>query len=216
MNPIRNLLEQSGVIKEGHFILTSGRHSNIYCGKDTINTLPDVRDIIIRDLTAKVGLLIPERMKDYIITGPAVAGITWAHPVAVNLRLPFVYPEKDKLKISDDNDFNSFVDIMEYRRGFDTFLKGKKVIIVEDIITTGKSVLLTKDAIERCGGILIGVVCIWNRSYWKYDNLVIDSTLDNPVFDWERGECPLCKENVPLTNPKTGQVVIYDKFHDIC
>lgn len=198
------------IIKTGHFMLTSGRHSDIYCNKDLINPNPLVREAVTMDLTTVVehdviNQVAPNEVSSkIIITGPAVAGAIWALPVANALGTAFVYPEKGKV-----HNGHNIADIMEFRRGYDKFLEDRLVIIVEDIITTGKSVNLTADAIKKCGGLVSAVVAIWNRTGKTFD-FPSFALINDKVDDWDRDDCPLCAGGIPLTNPKTGKVITTD------
>ena len=182
-------MKQENIIMEGHFKLRSGKHSNFYINKDSIYSNPE--------LFSRVGIGLVEKIQqnfnDYdIITGPAIAGAILASPISIILNKTLVYPEKDE---------NSG---MVFRRGYDKILKNKKVVIVEDIVTTGNSIILTKDAVELCGGKVIGCVVIWNRS--GDDTLLpleMHSLIKNVVKAWDLIDCPLCSNKIELTDPKS-------------
>lgn len=176
------------VIKEGHFILTSGKHSDKYINKDKVWQYPTISRIIINLLKVETSHFWFD-----VITGPALAGAVWAAPVSHLLKYPFVYPDKQ------------FSGRMLFRRGFDRYIENKRVLIIEDIVTTGSSIRKTVDSINRCNGKLAGIVSIWNRSGWrpKDHQIKIRSLINQPVDSWYESECPLCKSgNIPLTDPK--------------
>jgi len=184
-------LQNNNVILTGHFKLSSGKHSDTYINKDRIYCNAELFRIVIKNMEH----MIKENFvfKYDVITGPAVAGAILASPISMFLRTDFVYPEK-----------NSVGDMI-FNRGYDKIIKDKQVLIIEDIITTGSSVLKTRTSIENCGGIVIGVVSIWNRSKITFDIPLI-SLINTPINSWEPEECPLCKNTINLTNPKTGEV----------
>lgn len=186
-------LKNNNVILHGHFKLSSERHSDTYINKDRMYCKAELFRIIVKNMEH----MIKENFvfKYDVITGPAVAGAILASPISMFLRTDFVYPEKN-------NKGN-----MVFNRGYDTILKDKRVLIIEDIITTGSSVLKTRTAIENCGGIVVGVVSIWNRSRIGFDIPLI-SLINTPINSWEPEDCPLCKKSINLTNPKTGEVYV--------
>lgn len=195
-----NMYEQykkHDIIRNGHFLLSHGRHSRLYIDKDKIYRSPVFYDTItgLEKLIYKFAL--PDQ---FVITGPAIAGAVLAAPVWAQVQyqyplgaVSFVYPEKIK-------------NIMTFRRGYDEHLNGKTVIIVEDIITTGVSVLQTAKAINDCGGKVLGCVCIWNRSSWFTGQFLTHSLINKLVQSWPQEFCPVCAEgNIPLTDPKEAK-----------
>ncbi len=182
-------LKKSDVLREGHFQLTSGRHSDLYIDKDVIYRTPELAGEILQAL----GKLISEAPEIDVITGPAIAGALLSFPISISMSKAFVYPEK-----IDNN--------MVFRRGYDKFLNGKRVAIAEDIITTGGSVQKTIDAIVSCGGTPVIAVAIWNRSSWTHPEVDVKSLIDRPVESWAPEDCPLCKQGIPLKDPKERTV----------
>lgn len=196
---MKELFEKYGVIKTGHFKLTSGKHSAQYINKDAIYSNPMLFDKVVTEMWDKIN---GYRHTFDIITGPAIAGAVLAAPISLLFydRIPiypeqtiFVYPEKINEK-------------MVFRRDYDKVLKHKKVWVVEDIITTGNSVEKTIMAIRDCGGSVVGISAIWNRGAWKPNNLIgcqFLSLISEGVPSYWPDECPYCKENrIPLQDPK--------------
>jgi orotate phosphoribosyltransferase len=172
------------IIKEGHFKLRSGKHSNKYINKDELFfNLPAMYKVMseIRELVFS----FPEKN---LITGPAMAGAILASNVAFHFRMPYVYPDKK----GDD---------MVFRKCFHDVIKGKKVLIIEDIITTGSSVIKTANAIEELGGYVSGVLCICNRGNWNPNKLIVKSVLNIELETWDAECCPLCKHTEAI-DPK--------------
>lgn len=190
MQELVELFEDKGVLKRGHFILTSGKHSNLYVNKDAIWTDIQCAQTVVGSLCEAVQTLQKTMHFDFI-TGPAMAGIPFAVSVAYQLQKPFIYPEKD----SNGN--------MVYRRGFDYYAKGRRGLIIEDIITTGGSVTKTVDALAKCGSAAVAVLVIWNRT----DRKPLERTyslISESVPSYSPEDCPACKAGIPLTNPKEG------------
>jgi len=184
MLDLAKYFRKRGVILEGHFKLTSGRHSNKYVNKDAAFS-----DSL---LFGEIYHQLINASFDFtcdVMTGPAIAGAVLAAPIALFTRKTFVYPEK----INGE---------MVFRRGYDKVIEGQKVLIIEDIITTGSSVIKTIKAIEECGGFPAGVVAIWNRSGWTSEVCPTMSLIEESVESWTPEECPLCYHDVPLQDPK--------------
>jgi orotate phosphoribosyltransferase len=177
------LLKNEGAILEGHFKLTSGRHSNLYIEKIRLLQNP----LLAKTLCSRLADLITDLDIDCVV-GPAYGGIALAFEVASLLDKSFVFSQRKDGQ-------------MTIRSGFD--LSGiKKAVVIEDIVTTGGSVKeviqCLKDReievsmvgalVDRSGGIVdFGV---------PFVSLL---QLDIPTFDPE--DCPLCKSGVPITKP---------------
>lgn len=182
------------IVKDGHFILASGKHSDTYVQKDRMVIKPTLRHTILSLMTSAI---IPIRDQVDGITGPAAAGLAWASPIADRLHLPLVYPEK------------TLEGTMSFGREFPEFIKGKKLLQIEDIITTSKSVNLTKNAIEECGGECGGVVCIWNRGDWEPpEHWFYRAMVTKNINSYIKEICPDCDNpDNPLTDPKTDKII---------
>lgn len=217
---IRRALVDSKILKEDHWKLSSGRHSKLYVSKDRIPCAelegvlnPKTYVRTINELSFLIRASIEENAYD-IITGPAVAGISFAAPVAYNLEKSFVYPEKFILD-KETGDYE-----MRFRKDFQDVIGGRKLILIEDVITTGGSVMKTIKAIHGAGGRVIGVLCIWNRNprLVLFDTeharvIPVYSLIEEEVESWEtEDECPLCRQNTPLLDPKTNKVIKQKKY----
>lgn len=235
---VKQILKDANVVKEGHFILRSGQHSNLYINKDEIILNPMAHTVVISQLISEVFRHLDNNDFD-IVTGPAVAGICFAAPVALRMGKQFVYPEKQLVKIGENSLGNLQEYNMVFRDNFKKAIKGRRVILIEDIITTGGSVDKTAQAIFDCGGDVVGICCIWNRNptikymaKWStmrvfndimytgtncaiqecpdtssVDKIPVYCLVSETVESWEEGECPLCKQCIPLTDPKTGEII---------
>lgn len=192
------------IILNGHFLLTSGRHSDEYVNKDAIYCIPELFPFIISKIYTTI--LNNFHSDDFdVITGPAIAGAILAAPVALKLNKIFVYPEKavHSELTKDPNDGVVDAKNMNFNRGYDKILKGKRIIIVEDIITTGGSVKQTIEAIEKCGGKCVSIIAIWNREKWQpRDDIKIISLINKVIPSYFPNDCPYCQNGIPLQNPK--------------
>lgn len=231
----KQALIDNGVAKKGHFRLTSGRHSDIYISKDAIYCNPEL-------FSATVGLLeamsfvqqnYPElpastlnQEEDIdIITGPAIAGAVLAAPIALRTGKIFVYLEKHRKPIVENGHLVEYRDVPQLLREYSKMVAGKKVLLIEDIITTGESVNDTMKCIHEAGGQVVEVRCIWNRSGLqrfigtrKGDNglegdfVPILSIINEKVESWEPEECPICYElaTSDITGEQTTAVLLTD------
>lgn len=187
-------LERRGVIQHGHYVYTSWRHGNVYVNKDTI--YPDTWFV------QKLGEGIAQAFVDdeiEIVIAPAIGGVILSQWVAFELTIMSgngfptlsVYAEK----ASD----GSFV----IKRGYDELVKGKRVLVVEDILTSGGSVAKVVTATRNCGGNVIAVSALWNRNPTEVtaESLAVPKLLSliNKAFpSWPADECDLCADRIPI------------------
>ena len=185
---LNSIMEECGAILRGHFQLTSGRHSEIYLEKFRLLENPDIVD--------KIGKEIAREMKGIevdVVLGAAIGGILISHAAAKALRVKSIFAERvdGELKL---------------RRGF-TLNPGEKVLVVEDIVTTGGSVEeLLKIAIN-CRAEVASIVCLADRTENGIDfGSKTKCLIRFPAISWEQNKCPLCKKNEPLTSRgRTGK-----------
>ncbi len=197
MSKVLDLLKKSGaVITDSHFVGTSGAHFATYINKDAL--YPHTED------TSEVCKLFAEKVKDLgveVVVGPALGGIilsTWtAHHLTLltNREVFGVYTEK------------TAEGGMAFTRGYDKFITGKKVYVVEDLTTTGESAKKVVEAVKVVGGEVVAVSVMVNRSP-KIVNAEFFGTKFLPLDEFEvptfkDGECPLCEAGVPI-NTQVG------------
>lgn len=180
---ITEILKETKAVLQGHFLLTSGRHSEYYVEKIKIINNPKFVSILCEKLS--------ELLKDYecdVIVGPAYGGIVLAYEVAKQLNKKFVFTQRKDEK-------------MTIRSGFD-INPGDKAIIIEDIITTGGSVKEVIDLLTSKDIKVSAVACIVDRSGGnaKFDYPLIPLH-SMSIESWEADNCPLCKNNIPLIKP---------------
>ncbi|HWR83066.1 MAG TPA: orotate phosphoribosyltransferase [Candidatus Deferrimicrobium sp.] len=175
------LFEQSGALLRGHFKLTSGRHSDVYYEKFTLLRQPRICTTICAELAA--------RFKDFgiqTVVGPTTGGIIIAYDVARYLGIEAIYAE------AGDNG-------RIFKRGF-SLDRGRKVLIVDDVLTTGRSVNEVIDLVESYGAEIVGIGLMLDRSNgavsFKYPYLALATV---QADSWEASECPLCVKDIPMT-----------------
>jgi orotate phosphoribosyltransferase len=178
-----SLLKASEALLEGHFLLSSGSHSEWYIQCAALLARPELALEFMEDIAQQ----FKGEAIDAIVS-PAVGGILVSYEVARLLGKRALFLEREDGK-------------MTLRRGFKIY-KGEKVVIVEDVITTGGSVFEVQDAVEKSGGTVKAFASIVNRSGGRFTPEVPYYScveMDIPIFKPE--SCPLCKEGKPLVKP---------------
>lgn len=178
------LFEQSGAVLHGHFILTSGLHSDTYmqCAKLFENG----------DISAQLCALAAEKVKKYnadAVVSPAVGAIIFGYELGKQLGIPNMFAEREKN--------GSFA----LRRGFE-LAKGSRVIIAENVVTTGGSVKEVIDLVNSLGAAVVAVAEVVDRSGGKVNfGVPNESLLQIDVKTYEQADCPMCKAGTPAIKP---------------
>jgi len=144
---VLDIFRQAGAILEGHFILTSGRHSAVYMQKAHVFMHAHLTEKLCKGLAQKIKTQIAQPI-DYIV-GPAIGGLIPAYETARQLGVPAIWVEREAGKFR--------------LRRFD-IEKGARVVIVEDIMTTGLSIRETVAAVRQAGGEVEAAACLIDRS----------------------------------------------------
>lgn len=179
---VYDLLVETGAILTGHFKLTSGLHSPHYVEKFNLLQLPKY--------TEKLCKAIAEHFANEnieTVVGPMTGGIILAHEVGKALDTRAIFTERVEGK-------------MTFRRGFN-LREGERVLIVEDIVTTGGSVREVIDVVKDFGGVPVAVAMLVDRSGGKvnFGDVPSFALLHMNVETYEPDNCPLCEKNIPLT-----------------
>lgn len=180
---VEKILETTGAIQKGHFLLTSGLHSPTYCEKFRILQHPNYTD--------QLCWMIARHFRDQrlqLVAGPTTGGIILAYEVARQLHLRSAFAERQGEK-------------RIFRQGF-TIAQGERVLVVDDILTTGGSVHEVIAELRRRKAEVIGVGVLIDRSQGK-------AGFDVPLFSchklsiptYHAKDCPLCADKVPLIKP---------------
>ena len=183
---ILKVMEEVEAIQYGHFILSSGKRSSSYCQCAKIFIDPKVGSKICNILAQKIKKKVSEEI-DYVVA-PAMGGILVGYETANQLETKSVFYERVN---------NQF----ELRRGFE-LVEGKKILFIEDVITTGKSSKECMLELEKLKINIIGIACIVDRSSEKiFDDHEIISLLklDIPVYEPEN--IPEELRNIPAIKP---------------
>ncbi len=190
MHSIKEILEKTGAILEGHFLLTSGLHSDKYFQMSLVFQYPDYGEIICKKLAESF-----KSKKIDIVIGPAIGGIIISYQLAKILGSKSIFTERENEK-------------MKLRRGF-KIEKGENVLICEDVITTGGSVKEVIEIVEKEGGKIEGIACIVRRGKVNF-SYPLKSLIDSDVKNYLPDECPLCKSNIPIVKPGSRKSINQD------
>lgn len=182
------MFEKTGAFLKGHFELSSGLHSSGYVQCALVLQYPEMAE--------KLGRLLSEPFKDKgieVVISPALGGVIIGHETAKALGGRAVFAER---KYSPDGNSR-----MAIRRGFN-IRKEEKVLVVEDVVTTGKSTGEILRLVHEAEGVIAGVGCLINRSSGKMGfGTDVLSLLDLDIKTYNAAECPLCKKGIPVTKP---------------
>ncbi len=178
-----NLMEELGALHSGHFLLSSGLHSDRYFQCARILQFPE----LARELGAAMGDFFTDTAHDLVVS-PAMGGILIGHEVARALGRRFVFAERKDGQLM-------------IRRGF-SLEKGEKVIIAEDVVTRGTSLLEVVEVVEAAGGKVVGLTSIIDRTSGEVElPLPLHSLARVEVQTWEAAGCPLCSDGLELVKP---------------
>ena len=182
-NAILTLLEKKDAILSGHFLLTSGRHSNRYIQCARILEYPSC--------VRKLARAIEEKFKDYeidTVASPAMGGIIIGYETAARLKTRFIFAEKSSCGM-----------ILKRRQ---KIYPGEKVLVVEDVCTTGGSIGKVMALVKAAKAKTVGVSCIVDRSAGKVKfHVPFKPLLYLGTNDFLPDKCPLCKDGVPIIQP---------------
>jgi len=198
-----------GAIETGHFVYTSGKHGEVYVAKDLV--VPSTRTVI--DLTSMMSNEFHDEMIDTVIGIAPIGGIFASHLadwIQENTGRPTfaIFAEKKPFVDSTGRTVlnvpgGHHTDVLVVRESLRRFIDPQqRILIVEDIINTGKSVKALIKLVRELGGEDIwGVVALWNRGGVTADDLDVPnlfSLCDVQYTAWDEIDCPLCRENVPI------------------
>ena len=196
MENVFALLRESGAMLEGHFLLSSGRHSDRYFQCAKLLQYPHMAQEAFFGVAEKIRLDIQTgKLKIDAVAGPAMGGIIPAYELGRQLGLPVFFTERDD------------TGLMVLRRGFE-IRQGQKILIVEDVVTTGKSSGECASALESLGAQIVALACLVDRRAaagaeipWSFY-----PACKTEVLNWEAESCELCKKGIPLVKPGSRRI----------
>lgn len=178
--------EEAGALLKGHFVLSSGLHSDTYLNKSIVSKFPQRTERLCSALAEKSVTHFGNRI-DYVIA-PAMGAIIYGYETARHLEKPFMFTERVE-------------GAFELRRGF-AIEPGARILIIEDIVSTGLSARECIEAVRSLEGDIVGLACLIDRSGGQVDvgaPMVALATLD--VQAWPESDLPEHLQNIPVVKP---------------
>ena len=188
---VLDLFRRSGALLEGHFRLTSGLHSPGYLQCALVLSQPESAEALGRELAGRV-----RDVRATVVLSPAIGGIVIGHEVGRALGVRALFAERQDGQLT-------------LRRGF-TLSERDRVLVVEDVLTTGGSTRETIEVAKAAGAHVVGAASIVNRSggnLVKFD-VPLESLLDYSLPTYEPDKCPLCAQGLPVAKPGSRQVAV--------
>lgn len=179
-------LKSRGALLEGHFKLSSGRHSDRFIQKFRILEDPALVEPVAREIVQAFKSTNPT-----IVVSAAVGGIILGYEVARALGTKAVFVEKEN-------------GVPTLRRGFRVD-SSDRVLVVEDVVTTGGSVKEVLDVVRKAGAHVVGVGVIVQRAQADF-GVRTHALLDMPIVSYDAAECPQCRRGEPITDPGSRRV----------
>ena len=195
---LKKIYKDANALLEGHFLLSSGNHSQFYLQSAKVLENPKTAELLAKELAKQIK---EAGIKVDTVCSPALGGILAGYELARALGVRFIFTER----------VNS---IMTLRRGFEV-KKGENIIICEDIITTGGSALESAETVKQEGANVVAFAALANRGFCKRENSDIEPkencklpkdipffALDDFIFEiYPPENCPLCKEGSVAYKP---------------
>jgi orotate phosphoribosyltransferase len=180
---ILQALKGADAIRTGHFVLTSGRHSATYVQCARVLEDPALTTKLAQTAVER----LPEGLDVDLVAAPAVGGLVIGFAVAQALGVKFIFSEREQGR-------------MVFRRAFEV-PAGARVLVVEDVVTTGGSVGEVIELVEAAGGEVVGVVSLIDRGGEKKFDSAFWPLLELQVESWDPESCGLCAADVPVYSP---------------
>jgi len=182
-NEILQIFREHSAALEGHFILSSGLHSDRYIQCALVLQHPRLAEQLCSELAAKL-----RHLGARVVAAPALGGVIVSHEVARALGVRALFTERQE-------------GAMTLRRGF-SLAAGEPTLVVEDVITTGLSTRETITAVEQAGGQVVGIGSLIDRSGGSVDfGSPKASLVTLAVQNYKPEECPLCQSGIPAVKP---------------
>ncbi len=185
---IIEIFKKTGALLEGHFLLTSGRHSNVYFQCAKVLQYPEYMEKICANIAAHF-----RSSKIDTVISPAIGGIIVGQEVARQLNKRSIFAEREDK-------------VLTLRRGF-SIEPGEKILVCEDVVTTGGSVFEVIEIVKSLGGEVVGVGCIVDRSNGKVNfGYPQVSAVKLEAVSFQPEECELCTKGLPLIKPGSRKI----------
>ena len=179
---VLQVFRNCGALLSGHFVLSSGKHSDTYLQCALVLADPVVSERLCRELAVQWS----DSEVDTVV-GPALGGVVLAYELARELGCRGIFAERK-------------ASVMELRRGF-SIGKGERVLVAEDVVTTGGSALEVVELVKEAGGETVGVTSLIDRGGGQNFPCSFGALARVLPPTYEAGGCPLCSQGVPIVRP---------------
>ena len=195
---VREIFAQTGaVITDSHIVYASWKHGSDYLNKDAVYPYTEETDELCQGIADRF-----QNDNVEVVVAPAVGGVILSQGVARHLtkmtgqRVFGIYADKEE------------GDVLVIKRGYDKYVSGKRVLVVDDVLTTGGSVKKLVELVKKMGGILAGVGVLCNRGNVQPEDIGdiprLEALINVRMATYEEVECPLCAQGVPI-NTELGR-----------
>ena len=189
MNRAEQILIKVDALLSGHFLYTSGKHGDLYMQCAKVLQHPEYTE----ELAKIIAQGFEEKVD--IVLAPAIGGIVWGYELARALGAKSIFAEREDGK-------------MTLRRNFE-IPRGARIVVAEDVITTGGTVAEIIEIVKEKGAVPVGVGVIVDRSGGKIQlGAKIIAALSKEIQAYDPEECPLCKRGEPITKPGSRNAVL--------
>ena len=189
-NEVLQLFKKYGAFLQGHFLLTSGLHSPHYFQCAKILQHPEVAETLGKNLAVEVSGCLENKNADAVLS-PAMGGLIIGHELGRALGCRAIFSERQDGRM--------------WLRRF-SLEAGERVVVVEDVVTTGGSLLETAALAEQAGAEIAAIGCLVDRSTQQIPELAgLISLAKVDAVNYEQGACPLCEQGIPLVKPGSRQ-----------
>ncbi len=188
------------IVSESHFVYSSGRHSSVYINKDALYVHPTT-----------ISTLCQRMAKPYnadeidVVVAPVLGGIVLSQWVAYHLNARRTSGET--LAVFAEKESDGVDKHFTFNRGYDRYIPGKNILVVEDILTTGGSARQVIDLVREHGGNVVGLSVLCNRGAVRAQdvgNIPIHALIKITLQTYTEEECPFCQQGVPI-NTQLGK-----------
>lgn len=187
---VEKIFRETGALQTGHFLLTSGLHSDTYMQCALVLQHPHIAQQLAEAMAEKLS-----GQKIDVVVGPAMGGVTWAYQLGLTLGCRALFTERSE-------------DVMTLRRGF-SIAPGERVLVAEDVSTTGGSAREVVRLLEGSGADVAGVALIVDRTAGKLDfGVPYYSLYQIKPQTWNWKDCPLCQDNIPFDRPGSRRLEV--------
>jgi len=176
-----DILKKADALLDGHFLYTSGRHGAQYMQCAKVLQYPEFTEALAKKIASDLD-------DAEIVIAPAIGGIVWGYELARAIGAKSIFAEREN-------------GVMTLRRGFE-LPKGARVVVAEDVYTTGGTIREIIEIVKAHGGVVAGVGVIVDRTGGKMDlGVKAVAAYSTEIMSYTPEECPLCKAGVPLVKP---------------